>query len=194
MDIRKKAEIVIKHQKMCERESYYLNDYEFHTDNTLIKICETVDEWINKTELADFLSSLIDDALDFDFYESLTEPLSVRKWAVSYDNRGAVEKRDIIYLRGQKDNPYYVYVHDCVQGTYGRQFEVAVNGGSTLYLLPTIKQFTDELEVGKCFIVTLRKEVSFGNNRKKYVYDIEEISEEQYLDGVIDARINTFAY
>ena len=194
MDIRKKAEILIKHQKAVEKETMYLPDGGFHIDETLIKICETVDDWIDKGEVAEFLSSLIDDALDFDYYESLTKPLSVRDWVVSYDNRGAVQKRDIIYLRGQLHNPYYVYVHNCVQGTYGRQFEVAVNGDSVLYLLPTIKQFTDELEVGKCFIVTLRDKVSFGRNKTKYIYDIEEISEEQYLDGVIGARINTFSY
>ena len=120
--------------------------------------------------------------------------MNKRQWSVSYDNRGSQPKRDIIYLRGQIGADYYVYVYDKTNGAYGTQFEVAVEGGSTLYLLPTIKQFTEELKVNKCFIITFEKVIEFGNNRKKYCYNIKEITEEEYLDGVIEARLRHFAW
>ena len=189
-----KIEIILKKQHLYHTAPYYnsrnaVSPY----DPTLETICKKADEWIG-TDAERILAPIIDANVDDEFYAGLTKPLSERNWVIPYDNRGAVPRRDIIYLRGQIGADYYVYVHDCLEGHYGAQFEVAVNGGNSLYLLPSIKQFTDELEVGKCFIIHYEKEVEFGNGRKKYCYKITEITEEEYLGGVIDAHINTFGY
>lgn len=190
MDLKTKCKILIKRENAIERED---PDGTFwHTDRTLRRICQDVDQWIDNPAMVDYFTGIIDDNFNEEFYEGLIKPLSERKWTVALDNRGRVTCRNIVYLRGQLDNDYYVYVHDKVDGAYGIQYEVAINGSSELNLLPTIKQFTEELEVGKCFIVHFKDVIEFGNGRKKYCYDITEITEKEYLDGVIDAHINTF--
>lgn len=194
MNLQNKIEIILKKQHVYHTAPYYNTQNAVSPyDATLETICKKADEWIG-TECEDLLASIINENVNEKFYEGLTKPLSERKWKIPYDNRGAAPKRDMIYLRGQIGADYYIYVKNCFDGAYGAQFEVAVNGGDNLYLLPTIKQFTDELEVGKCFIVHFEKVVEFGNNRKKYCYVITEISEQEYLDNAIDAQINTFAY
>lgn len=192
MDLKTKCKILVKKENATERED---PDGTFwHTDRTLRRICQDVDQWIDNPAMVDYFTGIIDDNFNEEFYEGLIKPLSERKWVIGIDNRGRVPHRNILYLRGQLHNDYYVYVHGAKEGAYGVQFEVAVNGSSELNLLPTLKQFTEELEVGKCFIVHYKDMIRFGNGRKKYCYDITEISEKEYLDGVIDAYLNTFVY
>lgn len=194
MNLQRKIEIILKQQHAYHTAPYYNSDNAASPyDATLEKICKRADEWVG-TDSEEFLTSIIDENVNEEYYEGLTKPLSERNWVIPYDNRGSTPKRDMIYLRGQIGADYYVYVKDCFDGAYGAQFEVAINGGNDLYLLPTIKQFTEELEVGKCFIIHFDKVIEFGNNRKKYCYTITEITEQEYLDGVMDAHINTFAY
>ena len=166
MNLQKKIEIILKKQHVYHTAPYY-NSYNAVSpyDATLETICKKADEWIG-TEAEKILAPIIDKNVNEEFYEGLTKPLSERRWVIPYDNRGAYPKRDMIYLRGQVGADYYVYVHDEFEGTYGTQFEIALNGGNDLYLLPTIKQFTDELKVGKCFIIHFKKVIEFGNNRK----------------------------
>ena len=194
MNLKTKIEIILKKQHAYHTAPYYnFENAVSPYDATLETICKKADEWIG-TEAEKILAPIINENVDEDFYKGLTKPLSERNWTICWDNRGTAPRRDIIYLRGQIGADYYVYVKDCFDGAYGKQFEVAINGGNSLHLLPTIKQFTDELKVGKCFIIHFDKVVEFGNGRKKYCYTITEISEQEYLDGVIDAHINTFAY
>ena len=162
-------------------------------DKTLKDICQDVENWINEPILKNYFEPIINENINESFYESLTQQLSDREWTISYDNRGTYPKRDIIYLRSQVNADYYIYVHDKINGKYGVQFEVAVDGGNNLYLLPTLQQFTNELQVGKCFIITFKKTINLGKY-KKYCYDIVEISEQEYLDGVIEARLRHFSW
>lgn len=192
MDLKTKCHIIATREKEVMKIDVEQDFYQY--DKTLKNICEDVDNWINKPTLRNYLEPIVNNNINVEFWEHLTEPLNTRQWKIAYDNRGAEPRRDIIYLRGQIGADYYVYVHDQVNGAYGTQFEVAIDGGNTLSLLPTIKQFTDELKVGKCFIVTFEKVIEFGNNRKKYCYDIQEISEQEYLDGVVEARLRHFAW
>lgn len=192
MDLKTKCDIIVKRE--VGRMDFDPSGEYYPSDLTLKEICKDYENWKNEPVLLNYFEPLINSKINIEHYEEMTKPLSERNWVVSYDNRGAYPKRDIIYLRGQIGADYYVYVHDEYEGTYGKQFEVAVNGKSVLYLLPTIKQFSDELEVGKCFIIHYEKEITFGGNRKKYCYKITEISEQEYLNGVIDADLKTFGY
>ena len=191
MDLGKKCEIIVAREK--GRINWGDEEY-YPADRTILSICEDYDNWKDNDTLKNYFKPLIDELVDDEFWEELLRPLNERNWTVRWDNRGATPRRDIVFLRGQIGADYLVYVHGEIEGAYGKQFEVAINGESSLSLLPTIKQFTDELEVGKCFIVHYEKQITFGGNRKKYCYKITEITEDEYLNGVIDARANTFAY
>ena len=192
MDLKRKCEII----EMREKYTFDFDPQQnyWQADRTLMNICKDVDNWIDNPALVEYFTPIINDNIDVETYENMTKPLSERDWVICYDNRGSCPKRDIIYLRGQLGADYYVYVHGECEGAYGVQFEVAINGGNDLHLLPTIKQFTDELEVGKCFIIHYEKEIKFGGNRRKFCYEITEISEQEYLDGVIEADLKTFCY
>ena len=192
MDLKTKWEIIAKREQATyEFEGRY--DGYYPVDRTLKHICEDVENWINNPALKTYFEPIINDNINEEFYEELQKPISERNWPVRYDNRGAYPKRDITYLRHQIGADYYVYVHDEVEGTYGIMKEVAIDGESTLTLLPTIKQFNEELEVGKFYIVTFEKEINFGRG-KKYCYDIKEITEEEYLRDALYARLRHFSW
>lgn len=190
MDLRTKCKIIAKQQQA--RIEYGDKEY-YPVDNTLKKICDDVEEWIIEPVAKAYFEKLINKNFNDEFYEELQKPISEREWTVCYDNRGAYPKRDITYLRHQIGADYYIYVYGEVEGTYGIMKEVAIDGTSNLTLLPTIKQFNEELEVGKFYIVTFEKEINFGRG-KKYCYDIKEITEEEYLADALFARLRHFSW
>lgn len=194
IDLKTKCEIIAKEQQATlEFMNGETNGY-YPVDLTLRNICKDYENWKDEPVLKAYFEAIIEEKGNWEFYEEQQKPIAERKWTVSYDNRGAYPRRDITYLRGQIGADYYVYVYGEVEGDYGIQKEVAIDGTSNLTLLPTIKQFNDELEVGKFYIVTFEKEVTFGNNRKKYCYDIKEITEDEYLRDALFARLRHFCW
>ena len=193
MDLKTKCYILARREQATDDFCNGKYDAHYPVDRTLKTICEDVENWINEPALKTYFEPIIEERGNWDFYEECQKPISERNWTVSYDNRGAYPKRDITYLRHQIGADYYVYVHNEVEGAYGVMKEVAIDGTSNLTLLPTIKQFTEELEVGKFYIVTFEKEINFGRG-KKYCYDIKEITEEEYCRDAIFARMRHFSW
>ena len=89
------------------------------------------------------------------------------------------EDYEIMYLRSE-DSSYYVYVVEEVEGRYGPQLLVVVDGMTSIFALPTIKAFNEGLKVGCFYIVIYTGEVFFDNGYTKHEYNIIQISEEEY--------------
>lgn len=94
-------------------------------------------------------------------------------------------EHEIMYLRCV-DASYYVYVIEEIEGRYGPQLLVVVDGMNTIYALPTIKAFS-RLSINCFYKITYLGEILFDNGYSKHEYDIKQISEEIYLR---DAKSN----
>lgn len=96
------------------------------------------------------------------------------------------EEYEMMYLRGI-DETYYVYIVKEIEGRYGPQLLAVADGMSTIYALPTIKAFLQNLEVGQCYKLTYLGEITLDNGYTQHEYHITQISEEEYMK---DAKKN----
>ena len=81
--------------------------------------------------------------------------------------------------------PHWVYIHSPVQGRWGETYWVSVDCSPSLGSLPVIKAFNEfDFEVGHFYKITCTDIIHWGRDheKKKYVYDIVECSEEEYME------------
>ena len=117
----------------------------------------------------------------------LTRPISERTgdWGYLYNNPSTyypVETPcDATELYNGRE--HYIYVHSENEARWGQSYWISVNCGNTLESLPIIKAFKDfEFEIGKFYKVICTDTVTWGNGKKKYLMDISEVSEEDFMN------------
>ena len=99
----------------------------------------------------------------------------------SYAINNFTEEYEIMYLRSPGSS-YYLYIVEEIEGQYGPQLLVAVDGMTTIYALPTIKAFK-KLRVGNFYFITYQGETLFDNGYTRHEYDIRRISEKEYVEN-----------
>ena len=117
----------------------------------------------------------------------LTTPVSDKKWTTSwttptyhYPNPAPL---DVVKI--SDGEPHWIYIHSPVQGRRGETYQVSVDCSSSLGSLPVIKAFNEfDFEVGHFYKVTCTDIIHWGANgeKKKYVYDIVECSEDEFME------------
>ena len=174
-------------------------------NNLLLKTCEYINLMHNVSQIDNIESrlakrvldgNLTDEQIDLvrDVFEEggrmksirkLTTPVSDKEWTTSwttptyhYPNSAPL---DVVISDG---DPHWIYIHSPVQGRWGETYWVSVDCSSSLGSLPVIKAFNEfDFEVGHFYKVTCTDIIHWGANgeKKKYVYDIIECSEEEFM-------------
>lgn len=136
-------------------------------------------------EQLDFATEILSAGAYMDHVKSLIVKPSEKEYTYSYNppteyfpSETPMDDRTLY-----DGEPHYIYIHSEVQGRYGETYWFSNNCSSSLGALPTIKSFKEyDFEVGKCYKVKCVDEITWGNNKKKYVMDIQEVSEEEFLN------------
>ena len=154
---------------------------------------ETTDSKIAEKVLS---GELTDDQIEFaieilsgdgsrmEYVKSLITKPSEKEYTYSYNNPteyfpSYTPMDDRTLYNG---DPHYVYIHSEVQGRYGETYWFSNNCSKSLGALPTIKAFKEyDFEVGKFYKITCVDEITWGNGKKKYIMDIQEASEEDFI-------------
>ena len=127
----------------------------------------------------------------------LIAPVSEKKFSYYYNNPTQYFPTEtpmdstVIY----NGEPHWIYIHSPADGRYGETYWISVNCEPHLYSLPVIKAFKEyEFEVGKFYKLTCVDTIHWGGNKKKYVFEIEECSEDEYMEKgfISDAYDNGF--
>lgn len=118
--------------------------------------------------------------------KKLTTPVSDKKYTTSWTTPTYYypdpAPLDVQIADGE---PHWVYIHSQVQGRWGETYWVSVDCSSSLGSLPVIKAFNEfDFEIGHFYKITCTDIIHWGANgeKKKYVYDIVECSEEEFMD------------
>lgn len=118
-------------------------------------------------------------------YRDLTTPVNLRKWTLSYNR--ATEycpfetACDDTRLYDGKE--HYVYIKaECKQHRWGDTYWISTDCSNELKSLPVIKAFKEhDFQVGKFYKITCTDTIHFGNNKKKYIMEIEETDEQTFM-------------
>lgn len=159
-----------------------------------VKIAEEYCEWKDNPVIVEYVENLFresDISIIIDNMELMTTPVSERKWErvhtspTNYDPNTYPLDCTSLY----DEFEHYIYVESEVRGKWGDTYWISDNGLNYLESLPTIKAFQNfDFEVGKFYKVQCTDVIYWGNNKKKYVFDIEESNEEEFLNKGIFAR------
>lgn len=187
-------------QQFCKSMNYKILDYsepnielacevlihKYQNPNHLTSYDEIVRDYPNwvGTGAEEYLTNVVYDTFGKKgsraFYKSLEnylKPVSERKFHKQCMNDYA----NTPFIEDFGYSAKYVYVVEETEGKYGKQFWVATNCENGLSLTKTQKQLNESLEVGHFYKIQLDDVVYFGNNRKKFVYDIKEITETEWI-------------
>ena len=115
----------------------------------------------------------------------LQTPVQHKHWYFSYNNPTSYHPThtpmDCTKLYNGKT--HYVYIHSATTGRYGETYWISNNGRETLEALPVIKDFQEyDFQIGKFYRITCTDTIHFGKNKKKYVMQIEESDEAEYME------------
>ena len=157
---------------------------------------KVIDENITDEQLL-FVKEVFGDGGRMEYVKELITPVSEKEfskeWTTpTYYHPNSAPLDEVQLYDG---NPNWIYIHSEVQGRWGETYWISTNCGSTLKSLPVIKAFKDfDFKVGHFYKVTCTDTIYWGDNKKKYVFDIEEVSEEEYMKGgfLSDAWDNGF--
>ncbi len=118
-------------------------------------------------------------------FRNLTTPVTLRKW--TYMNRNPTEYCHIVSscdaTQLYDEQEHYVYIaEECTNHRWGDSYWISVDCDNTLYSLPVIKDFKKyDFQIGKFYKIQCTDIIHFGRNKKKYIMDIQESSEEEFL-------------
>lgn len=118
----------------------------------------------------------------------LTRPIAERngKWGRMYNRKTEYSPfetaTDGTQLYDGRD--HYVYIQgECKEHRWGETYWVSIDCENTLYALPIIKDFKNhDFEIGKFYKIKCVDEIHFGGNKKKYVMDIQDTTEEEFME------------
>lgn len=127
-------------------------------------------------------SNFLDKVLGF---RQLTTPVALRNWGKMWNNPSEYYPTetpcDASHLYDHR--PHYVYIHSTNVARWGESYWISVDCENILHSLPVIKAFKDyDFEVGKFYKITCTDTLRWGNNKRKYLMEIEESTEEEFLE------------
>lgn len=127
-------------------------------------------------------SNYLDNVLNF---RELQTPIELRNWTYMFNNPSEYypteTPMDTSDLYDHKE--HYVYVQSTNVARWGESYWVSVDCENSLYSLPVIKAFKEfDFEVDKFYKIQCTETIRWGNNKRKYVMDIVECSEEDYFE------------
>ena len=135
-------------------------------------------------EQATFVEEVFKGGSKMEYVQKLITPVSDKEFTFQYN-------RPTEYFPSQtpmdsvaiKDgNPHWIYIHSECQGRYGETYWISDNCSSSLNSLPTLKVFKEfDFEVGHFYKITCTDEIHWGNGRRKYLFEIKECTEEEYM-------------
>jgi len=118
----------------------------------------------------------------------LTRPISERtgKWSLAYNRPTEYypsETRPMDATELYDHRTHYIYIESTNQATWGESYWISVDCQNTLYSLPVIKAFKEyDFEVGKFYKITCTDELRWGNNKRKYIMEIEESDKSEFME------------
>lgn len=149
-------------------------------------------------EQLEFVLEVFSEQYTMDYVKGLITPVSKKDFVYEYNNPTEyfpteTPLDDFGLYDGE---PHFIYIHSSVQGRYGETYWISDNCSSSLKALPTIKSFKEfDFQIGKFYKVKCVDEIHWGNNKKKYVFEISEISEDEFMENgfICDAYDNGWA-
>ena len=116
--------------------------------------------------------------------EKLITPVADKEFTYSYNNPTEYFPQytpmDNVVIKD--GNNHWIYIHSEAQGRYGETYWISVDCSTSLNSLPVIKAFKDyDFQVGHFYRLRMTDEITWGGNKRKYIYEIEECSEEEYM-------------
>lgn len=115
----------------------------------------------------------------------LTRNINERNWTYMFNRKTEYNPYETA-MDGTKlydHREHYVYIKSkCTQHRYGETYWISIDCDNELYSLPIIKDFKNyDFEIGTFYKIQCTDEIKFGN-KKKYVMDIQESSEEEFME------------
>lgn len=177
-------------QKVCE---YYVLEYTYcnHTpgDNPLVvAMAQRVLEGNLSKNEEQLIRELLEETNSITTVENvrnLTTPVHLRNWSRSYNRATeycpAETPMDSTELYDGRE--HYVYIQGETEGRWGDTYWISVDCDNSLGALPVIKDFKNyDFQVGGFYKITCTDTIYFGRNKKKYVMDIRESTEEEFME------------
>lgn len=180
-------------KKFCDY--YWKNTYYSHSDLThrpTYIMAKRVAEGVSETE-EQFVREIFEESetlKSINHFRDLTTPVQLRRWTYMKRNPTeycpTVSSCDATQLYDKKE--HYVYIQsECNIHRWGESYWISVDCDNTLYSLPVIKDFKNyDFQVGKFYKITCTDTIHFGGNKKKYVMDIQESTEEEFMNKGFD--------
>ena len=105
------------------------------------------------------------------------------KIQMNFDNKEAeledVEVKTINMVRGEINIPFLVKVINIINGEYGKQKVVRVNGRNEPMALPIIKDLKP-LEIGKYYLLKRGNKIPMSNGYSRVPYTVKKCDETYY--------------
>ena len=105
------------------------------------------------------------------------------KIQMNFDNKEAeledVEVKTINMVRGEINIPFLVKVINIINGEYGKQKVVRVNGRNEPMALPIIKDLKP-LEIGKYYLLKRGDKIPMSNGYSRVPYTVKKCDETYY--------------
>lgn len=166
------------------------------------RIAQTYDEWKDNQMTVEFVLDIFENSKEkaiVSHVDELLTPVSDKKWTFSWNPANTFVSVDTPRESSAIYDGWvhYIYIHSEVEGRYGDTYWYSNNCSNHLNALPCIKAFKEfNFEVGHFYKIKLVDTITWGNNRKKYVFDIKEVDEEKYMKRgfLMNARSSYSAY
>ena len=151
-------------------------------ENTESRIAEKVLAGELTDDQLAFASDVLGDGI-MAYVEKLTTPVSDKKFTFEYTAPSYNYPNPTPLDAHLYDYEYHwIYIHSEAKMRWGDSYWISNNCSSTLYGLPVIKAFKEfDFEVGHFYRVILTDCIEWGGNKKKYIFKIEECSEEEFM-------------
>lgn len=175
-------------EKICKYIVMSSYNGHYQKQSVEVTLAGTYDDWKDNPTIVEFVENLFkesDVSITIENIISMSTPVNEREWIRGYTSPTHYypDSSPLDCTSLYDGYVHYIYVESEVEGRWGDTYWISDNGMDTLEALPTIKAFKDfNFEVGKFYKVQCTDTIYWGNNKKKYVFDvIEEITEEEFL-------------
>lgn len=174
--------------KACEYLTLWLDDTDAHNELNLIPLMARK---VLDGECADeqFVRDLLEESNYRDNVHTvrkLTRPVAERRWGKNYNRPTEYypqNDRPVDATQLYDHREHYVYIHSTNVATWGESYWISVDCANSLDSLPVIKAFKEfDFEVGKFYKIQCVDEIQWGNGKRKYIMEIEESNEEEFLE------------
>lgn len=172
-------------QEFCDY--YCKRNYEDETRITYVMADKVNSNEASETEKA-FIREYFEESetlKSINHFRNVTTPVNLRNWTLNFNPATEYHPTETAMDGTQiyDGREHYVYIYkNCRQHRWGDTYWISIDCDNSLYSLPVIKDFKNyEFEIGKFYKIKCVDEIHFGGNKKKYVMDIQESTEEEFM-------------